>query len=133
MTTMALPRALLVQVLAACAWIPGSSARAQDTGSLTFVLSGPAELRVVDPQGRGIWRGEYGCDSEGRVLLPKLMQGENLDIRAADGALLSRTPIVNPPWTEEILLGPRRRMGERCFYEIWIERAGLRISRWDLP
>ena len=87
-------------------------------------------MRDGRPEHAGV---PLGCDSEGRVLLPKLMRGENLDIRAADGALLSRTPIVNRPWTGEILLGPRRRMGERCFYEIRMERAGLRISRWDLP
>jgi hypothetical protein len=100
--------------------LPGDVVRIAPDGSVLDVFAEHAG----DP---------LGCDSEGRVLLPKLLRGENLDIRAADGALLSRTPIVNRQWTGEVRLGPRRRMGERCFYEMWIERAGLRISRWDLP
>ncbi len=99
--------------------MPGDIVRLAPDGSVVGVFA---------EQSGGI----LGSDSEGRVLLPKILRGENLDIRSADGTVLSRTPLVKRPWTGEIILGPRRRMGERCFYEIWVERAGLHISRWDL-
>lgn len=100
--------------------LPGDVVRLAPDGSVLDVFA--------EQSGRPM-----GCDSAGRVLLHKRLRGENIDIYSSEGALLSRTRMPIRRHTGAIKLGPRHRMGERCFYEIWIEREGLRVSRWDMP
>ena len=53
-----------------------------------------------------------------------------LDVYSSEARLLSRTRVAQREFVGIADLGPRYRIGEGCYYEIWMSREGLNVSKW---